>query len=156
MIPVEKIASGAAFLTQVGGGASLGIMTGNVLVQATTGGSIPIDPALGAAYGAIGALFGLVTWLAKGRIERCEKREDKILDTEAEKTTTIREQTQVVAKSAEVAALAIEESKKATEESKRNGQKLDALQSQFATVARHVTELTRNVARLTDDEPRRR
>lgn len=149
MMQVEKIASGAAFLSQVGGGASLGLVTGNILVQSTGSGSIPIDPALGAAYGAIGALFGLVTWLAKGRIERCEKREDKILYTEAEKTTTIRELSQVVAKAAEVAAMA-------TEESKRNGQKLDALQSQVTGLATSVADATRTFTRFTDDEARRR
>lgn len=148
MMQLDKIASGAAFLTQVGGGASLGIMTGNVLVQAT-GNSIPIDPALGAAYGAIGALFGLVTWLAKGRIERCEKREDKMLDNESEKTTTIRELTQVVGKAAEVGAMAMEESKK-------NGQKLDALQTQFTTVASALTDVARQVTRMAEDDLRRR
>lgn len=69
-----------------------------------TSGGVSLDPALVAAYGAISALFGLVTWLAKGRIERCENREDKLLTADADKTLTIRELTTTVAKVGDIAA----------------------------------------------------
>jgi len=128
------IAAGAAFLLQVTGGFTVGV----VAAQAANPG---LDPALVSAYGAIGALFGLVTWLAKGRIERCEKREDTMLTADSEKTATMRELAAAVNKAADVTANAVSAATGAVEESKRNGGKLDALTSGMGELRREVERL---------------
>lgn len=123
---VGGIAAGVAFLFQITGGATLGMVAGSVIAQ-QNGNGVELDPALAAAYGAIGALFGLVTWLAKGRIERCERREDALLNADSEKNITLRELVATVGKSADVTQNAVTAANGAIEESKRNGTKLDTL-----------------------------
>jgi hypothetical protein len=129
----------------------------------TANGDLALDPALAAAYGAIGALFGLVTWLAKGRIERCEKREDTMLAADAEKTTTLRELVTAVSKSADVTASAVTAANGAVEESRRNGARLeslggtlDAVNTAVGNLSRTVADLSRTIERLPDSsQPRR-
>ena len=132
------LATLSAFTMQTLGGVVLAMVAG----QAVTGS--PVDGDAIPYVAAIGALFSLVTWLAKGRIERCEKREDKMLDADSDKTTTLRELGAAVGKAADITGGAVTAATGAIEESRRNGVKLDAL-----TAA--VTELSRNVERLSEN-----
>jgi hypothetical protein len=115
---IDKAVSGVALVFQVTGGFGIG----TVIAQTASPG---LDPALVSAYGAISALFGLLTWMAKGRIERCEKREDKILDTAGEQTGTMRELAAAVNKAADVTGDAVEATSKSADELKMVSGKLD-------------------------------
>ena len=142
----EKIAAGAAFTMQLLGGTTAGI----IVAQAQTG--IPIDPETAAAYGAIGALFSLLTWLVKGRIDRCDKQQDSMLTTTTEQTATMRELGAAVNKAADVATGAVAIGTTAFDETKRNGAKLDAIAVEqrdcHAHIKTELAELRRDIERL--------
>lgn len=149
---VAGIAAGVAFAFQVTGGMTVGLVAGNVIAQSNSAANsgVQLDPALAAAYGAIGALFGLVTWLAKGRIERCENREDKMLGADSDKTATMKELSSAVAKAAEVTVSAVSAANIAVEESRRIGGKVDGVQSAVGQLASTVSDLSHEIRRLSD------
>lgn len=132
-----KLASFFGAVFQISGGTTLAVITAAV-VAAENG--VSLDPALAAAYGAIGALFGLVTWLAKGRIERCEGREDKLLGADSDKTATMRELATVVSKATDVTSAAVAAANSTLEETKRNGVKLDRLEGIYNAVVPDVRD----------------
>lgn len=139
---MHVLVSGLSLLFQASGGATVSLLVGTILVQ--TQGGVSLDPALAAAYGAIGALFGLVTWLAKGRIERCEGREDKLLTADADKTATIRELSTGIAKVGDtvtsiVAAL------------NSNGQRIEQLTTHCNTENREMRNAVDALARRVDE-----
>jgi hypothetical protein len=147
------INSAVAFIFQTTGGATVAVFVAAVVAQVD--GGIPLDPALAAAYGAIGALFGLVTWLTKGRIERCEKREDTLLAADSDKTTTLRDLAATVTKAADVAAAAVHASNMTMEETKRNGARIDALASAVVPEVREIRTTATDLARRVDELARR-
>jgi hypothetical protein len=145
-----KVASIIGATLQISGGATVALFFGMIAAQ-TQG--VSVDPELAAAYAAIGALFGLLSWMVKGRIERCEKREDTLLTADTDKTSTMRDLAATVTKAADVAASAVAASNAAVEESRRNGQKLDALLPSVAEV-RELRTVISNMARRVEELPR--
>lgn len=142
----ERVAGGAAALYTVANGATSTAILGTVATQAVTGGA-GLDPALMASYGAIGALFSLYVWSTKGRTERCEKREDKLLDADGEKTATMKEVSSTLTKVAEGLLSAVESGK-------RTEAKLEAAVTELNAVKAALAELTRQVQRDLDARAR--
>lgn len=119
-----------------------------IMQEAADGGSVQLDPVLAAMASAIAALFAYTTWLARGRIERCEKREDSMLTADAERTSTLRELAAASAKSADVTADAVVAGTGAIDESRRNGAKLDDIARTMAAHSQNDADLRRSVDEL--------
>jgi hypothetical protein len=148
--PLGVLIGATSFVMQITGGMVFGI------ALAETVSPLPVSGELAAAYAAIGALFGALMWAMKGRVERAEKREDKLLDADERKTDTIKELASATLKATEVtekavaaanaavvqATAAATTAATAAEEAKRNGAKIDAI----STTCTDIRQVVRDAA----------
>lgn len=154
MIALQKIAAGVAFPAFLPIPPVLTTVLGSVLQQATVG-STGLDPALIASYGAIGALFSLYVWSTKGRTERCESREDKLLNSDTDKTAALRDVATTVVKVSEAADKAVESGRRTEQVLVTVREELAETKRLLANVNTELSVLETQVQRDLDERNRK-
>lgn len=125
-----------------------------LMIQGQVGG-ISVDPIIALMSGAISALFTALMLTMRGRTELCEgerktgqERLEKLLTSDAEKTSTLRELGSAVSKTADVTLASVAAAQSAHEESGKNGRKLDQVLVELSASRGEVSSLRQQLADL--------
>lgn len=137
-------------VVSVAGSAVIGLAV--AFMQAAAGG-VQVDPIVTMMGAAIAALFTALMWALRGRTERCEKREDKLLEQDGEKTTALKELAAVTSKGVDLATRSVDTATTSIDETKSNGRKLDALRQDMGALTQDMTGIKAALDRLSYDPP---